>query len=262
MPGGFSNKPKILRGAFFEYGLSLPPMVVVFQFNPVQLTRNHSVSYTAPNNAQQGAVTMQSGQTADQKAAQSTNQNQGQTIAQPLSGPDLGSFHRRKEYNDLGQLQKDQISTIMEESISLEIRLDATDKLDNGDPITSEFGILPQLSTLELMVQPKEDNLLGAALGSLLGTGKGFSFTKQPNPPMILFIWGRTRILPVNITSMNVTETEFDRHLNPIRASVSVGMTVIEGPNTPYTLSKSVKVMMSLLNLANLTNITDVIIPG
>ena len=38
MPGGFKNKPKILRGAFVEFGLSIPPLFVVFQFNPVHLT--------------------------------------------------------------------------------------------------------------------------------------------------------------------------------------------------------------------------------
>ena len=34
MADGFPNKPKILRGAFVEFGLSLPPLFVVFQFNP------------------------------------------------------------------------------------------------------------------------------------------------------------------------------------------------------------------------------------
>ncbi len=29
-----TTSPKILRGAFIEYGISLPPLFVVFQFNP------------------------------------------------------------------------------------------------------------------------------------------------------------------------------------------------------------------------------------
>ncbi len=44
---GFSNKPRIRRGAFVEYGLSVPPLFVVFQFNPEQLTRNRSLTYAA-----------------------------------------------------------------------------------------------------------------------------------------------------------------------------------------------------------------------
>ena len=79
---------------------------------------------------------------------------------------------------------------------------------------------------------------------------------------MILFIWGRKRVLPVNINSMNVTETEFSTDLNPIRATVSVGLTVIEGSNIPYIYSKAMKEVMSVLNLANITDIANVIIPG
>lgn len=79
---------------------------------------------------------------------------------------------------------------------------------------------------------------------------------------MILFIWGRSRVLPVNITSMNITETEFSTELNPIRATVSMSLTVIEGPNAFYKYSKLMKEAMSVLNLANLTDITDVVIPG
>ena len=54
---GFTNKPKILRGAFVEYGLSIPPLFVVFQFNPVQLTRNRGLTYAAPSSAQTGGRT-------------------------------------------------------------------------------------------------------------------------------------------------------------------------------------------------------------
>ncbi len=54
MPGGFTNKPKILRGAFVEYGLSIPPLFVVFQFNPVQLTRNRSLTITSPGETSRG----------------------------------------------------------------------------------------------------------------------------------------------------------------------------------------------------------------
>ena len=65
------------------------------------------------------------------------------------------------------------------------------------------------------MVYPKDESLLGAALGALLGGSKGFSFTRGANPPLVLFIFGRKRVLPVNINSMNITETEFSTDLNP-----------------------------------------------
>src|SRR4051812_7181854 len=128
MPDGFPNKPKILRGAFVEFGLSLPPLFVVFQFNPVQLTRNRSLTFSAP--------------TGDQTAGRATS---------------LRDFHKR--FDDLTDLQKAQQVIVQEETIGLEIRLDASDKLDEGDTITEQFGISPQLSTLELMVHPKEESL-------------------------------------------------------------------------------------------------------
>lgn len=231
MPGGFSNKPKILRGAFVEYGISLPPLVVVFQFNPIQLTRNRSLTFSVPSSETSGGA--------------STS---------------LRKFHER--HDDLTDLRDAQQVQVQEESIGLEIRLDATDKLNEGDTITEQFGVAPQLATLELMVHPKGESLIGQALGALLGSPGGFSFTKGENPPLILFIWGRKRVLPVNINSMNITETEFSTDLNPIRATVAVNLTVIEGKNIPYMYSKAMKEAMSVLNLANITDIADVVIPG
>jgi len=227
MSSGFPNKPKILRGAFVEYGLSIPPLFVVFQFNPVQLTRNRSLTF-AP----------QAGSAASS----------------------LRDFH--SEYEDLTKLRDEQKVTVQEEAIGFEIRLDATDKLDEGDTITEQFGIAPQLATLELMVHPKEESLLGQALGNLLGSSGGFSFTKKPNPPLILFIWGRKRVLPVNINSLNITETLYSADLNPIRATATVSLTVIEGKSLPYMYTKVMTEAMSVLNLANITDIANVVIPG
>jgi hypothetical protein len=231
MPDGFPNKPKILRGAFVEYGLSIPPLFVVFQFNPVQLTRNRGLTF----------------------AAKSSVQTSGQAGS-------LRDFHG--QYDDLTKLRDDQQVRVQEEVISFEIRLDATDKLDEGDTITEQFGVAPQLATLELMVHPKEESLLGQALGALLGSPGGFSFTKKPNPPLILFIWGRKRVLPVNINSLNITETVYSTDLNPIRATAAVNLTVIEGKSIPYMYTKAMKEAMSVLNLANITDIANVVIPG
>lgn len=201
---GFSNKPKVLRGAFVEYGLSIPPLFVVFQFNPEQLTRNRTLSYPVP-----------SGQ-----------------------GNSLREFHKKEQYSNLSKLQKAQVVNIEEETIGLEIRFDASDKLDEGDSIAEQFGISPQLSTLEALVHPKDESLIGQALGSLLGSPGGFGFTCQPNPPLVLFIWGRKRVLPVNIHSLNITEILYSPDLNPIRATASVSLTVIEGNSGPYQVKR------------------------
>ncbi|NOT56615.1 MAG: hypothetical protein HOP18_18610 [Deltaproteobacteria bacterium] len=229
MPGGLRNQPKILRGAFVEYGLSVPPLIVAFQFNPLQLSRSRR---------QQFSLT---------PSAQGEDDGRGLT---------LRDFHQ--SFTDLRKLRDAQSVTIEPESLSFEIRLDATDKLNDGDRITERLGIAPQLSTLELMVHPKSESILGL-LADQLSPG-GFSFTCTDKPPMILFIWGRKRVLPVNINSMTITETEFNTTLDPIRATVAVDLTVIEGPNAAYMYSKGLKENMSALHLAN--RVADVVIPS
>lgn len=246
MASGFSNRPKKLRGAFVEYGLSIPPLFVVFQFNPVQLQRNRSLTVTARNAVQPSVPARDSEDGARGcRVPPERSLRQAQEVA---SGPD--------DINDAQSI------TVGQETIDLEIRLDATDKMNDGDVIAGEFGVLPQLATLELMAYPKSESLLGAALGALLGSSGGFSFTRGANPPVILFMWGYTRIMPVNITSMNITETEFNTLLSPTRASVSVSLSVIEGGDPFYKYSKLAKEAMSVLNLANIADIANIIVPG
>jgi hypothetical protein len=236
---GFPNKPKILRGAFVEFGLSLPPLFVAFQFNPLQLSRSRSLTFAVPTPARP------SGKDS------TTSQAPTRTLRQ---------FHGR--FSNLLDLQKKQVVTVQEQTISFDIRLDATDKLNDGDAITEQFGIAPQISTLELMVYPKGESLLGSLVGSLFGKPKGFSFTRGSNPPLVLFIFGRKRVLPVNINSMNITETEFATDLNPIRATIAVNLTVIEGKSVPYLYSKAMVEAMSVLNLANIADVANVVVPG
>jgi hypothetical protein len=240
MSDGFPNKPKILRGAFVEFGLSLPPLVVVFQFNPLQLTRNRSLTFAVPN-------------PPPPPPGSKAPKIQTQTRS-------LRQFHG--PFKDLLDLRKQQLVTVQEQSISFDIRLDATDKLNEGDTITEQFGIAPKIATLELMVYPKSESLLGALVNVLLGKPTGFSFTRGDNPPLILFIFGRKRVLPVNINSMNITESEFSTDLNPIRATVAVSLTVIEGQNVPYLYSKAMTEAMSVLNLANIAEVANVVVPG
>jgi hypothetical protein len=232
--GVSSNKPKILRGAFVEFGLSVPPLVVVFQFNPLQLTRNRALTFAAPN----------------AEPASGGAQAPTRTIRQ---------FHG--QFSSLLDLQKAQLVTVAEQTIGFELRLDASDKLESEDTITEQFGIAPQIATLELMTYPKDESLVGGAVAALLGQS-GFSFTRRQNPPLVLFVFGRKRVLPVNITSMNITETEFSADLNPVRATVAVSLTVIEGKSVPYLYTKAMTESMSVLNLANLSDVANVVLPG
>lgn len=240
---GVPGKPRILHGAFVEYGLSLPPLLVVFQYNPLQLTRNRELVFAPPA----------------QPTPRATRARPNPAAPEPRP---LRDFHSRKEFDDLNELRKQQLVTVQEQTIGFDVRLDATDKLNDGDSLAGQLGIAPQLSTLELMVQPKGEGVLAGLVGDLLGQRQDFIHPRRANPPLILFIFGRKRVLPVNINSMHITETEFSADLNPVRATVAVSLTVIEGNNAPFLASHLMTEAMSILNLANIGDAANVVIPG
>jgi hypothetical protein len=233
--------PKVLRGAFVEFGLSLPPLAVVFQFNPDQLQRSRALTFEAPNEVLSCPGLGDDGETLRRERSQS-----------------LGKWHADRA--DLESIRTGQRVTVQEETLSFDLRLDATDALDAGDQVATQFGIAPILSTLELMTYPKGAGVLSEAVGAVLGTKKGYQFAPPENPPLVLFLWGIQRVLPVNIDSMTITETEFDRSLNPIRANVAVTLTVIEGRNPVFRFSQAAKETMSVINAAQV--VTDLVIPG
>ena len=41
--------------------------------------------------------------------------------------------------------------------------------------------------------------------------------------PLTLFVWSKSRVVPVRLTEFSITEEAFDPNLNPIRAKVSLG---------------------------------------
>ena len=45
--------------------------------------------------------------------------------------------------------------------------------------------------------------------------------------PLTLFVWSRSRVEPVRISELSVTEEAFDPNLNPIRAKLSLSMRVL-----------------------------------
>ena len=201
-----------LKGAFLSFGAGLLgalPNIVVFQFNPTQVTRTPS-------------------------------------LPQPL--PPMDSS---------GSTDALQQSSLPGETISFSLRLDANELLAQGNPIAAASGILPTLSALELLMVPQ--SAMQINLASLVKGGAA-PFQLPPNKlPTVLFFWGPFRIVPVVISSMTITETEYDTLLNPVRADVSVGLQVLIPSqlagdtiaNGAYKYSQGVKEVMAALNTAN-----------
>lgn len=93
------------------------------------------------------------------------------------------------------------------------------------------FGIAPQLATLEALVHPSVEELMGVAAQSANGTLE----ILPPEAPLVLFIWSRSQVVPVRVTEFSITEEAFDPALNPIRAKVSLGLRVMSTDDLGFT---------------------------
>ena len=131
--------------------------------------------------------------------------------------------------------ERNQTGDSPHETISLTAHFSAADQLNASNSLAIGFGIGPQLAALEQMVYPSStlSGLIGAALdaiGAAIGGAGPTSPATQPIPrvalPRLLFIWGSTRVLPVEIGSMSITEQQYDNRLNPIQAEVALSLTI------------------------------------
>jgi len=111
------------------------------------------------------------------------------------------------------------------ETIKVDVEIDATDQLElpAQNRTTVELGIFPQLAVLETIIYPASADLIANNILASLGTLE----IAPMESPLTLFVWSKTRIVPVRLTEFSVTEEAFDPALNPIRAKVSLGMRVL-----------------------------------
>lgn len=110
-----------------------------------------------------------------------------------------------------------------QESINIEIEVDASDQLEQAKFPATSMGVYPALSSLEMLLYPKS----ALVIANEVLTNLGVIEIVPPEAPLTLFIWGPKRILPVRITSLNITEEAFDPDLNPLRAKVKLDMKVL-----------------------------------
>ncbi|MEU7240038.1 hypothetical protein ACI2L4_29080 [Streptomyces sparsogenes] len=103
--------------------------------------------------------------------------------------------------------------------------IDATDQFE----IAAPDGIHPQLAVLEMLVQPTTAQLRAASHLSK----KGAIEISPIEMPLTLFTWGSKRVMPVRLTELSINESAFDVNLNPIRASLSIGMKVLTVSDLP-----------------------------
>src|SRR5258706_4292698 len=115
------------------------------------------------------------------------------------------------------------------ETITLSVEIDATDQLEQANPLAIASGIYPTLAALEVMLYPKSAVVIANTILSLIGTIEVI----PAESPMTLFVWGPQRVLPVRITSFSITEEAHDPFLNPIRANGDLSLAVLSYHDLP-----------------------------
>lgn len=203
MADGYSRTPFLLKGALIEFSerfIGPIPNIIIFQYNPASLTRSLEVY-------------------DPYREEQVTNSDEGESI-------EVRRF-----------LSTDTQPSDPPETFTLDLELDATDELEIGDPAALLTGVADRLAALEMLLYPQEGSLLGDLLGSvsisLGGGGANASAEAQAEDvprgrvPIVLFVWGPGRIVPVRLTSFSVDEQAHSPILYPTQAKVSVGIKVL-----------------------------------
>jgi hypothetical protein len=242
----YSRSPKLLKGALIEFSerfIGPIPNVIIFQYNPESMTR--SLEVWSPGNGGGGE----------------TSGSDASHTAQPMDPP---------------------------ETFSLALELDATDALEKPEthPVAFISGVADRIAAMEMLLYPQGDSLLGGLLGSVtgslsvgasVGSGGGISGSLsgaagggvQPVPrgtvPVVLFVWGPGRIVPVRLTSFSVEEQAYSPLLYPIRAKVTIGLKILTPKDFPqchrkfsedmaiaaFNFTRKQKEVLAAANMAN-----------
>lgn len=200
------------KGLLIEYGLSLPPLVLSFDFNPETISRSRSITV----------------QTGDLPATRG-----GYSFMTPFE-----------------TARAAQGVTMQPETLSIRILLDATDGMGSGDLIPSQFGVQPQIDTLRSMVEPKVQGPAGLQLLSSLAGGGARAIGHREHASVLLFFFGHY-LLPVFLTSVTIDEKAHLPSLIPYRAEANLSMQVIESSNIFYNVEKIRQAVMTALNVVD-----------
>ena len=223
---------KYLKGAFVQFipTFLIPrPNLVVFQYNPETMTH----TWSPPS--------------AEATAATNSRPN-------PLA-----------------------VNSLPGESFSFTLMMDSSDTIADGNPVTADIaigtGLYTRLAALEMLLYPSGAfsaiQLLGTVSSALSGaTGSKKQSVPQYVMPLVLFVWGPGRIVPVRMTSLVITEKLYDADLlNPTQVEAQVSIQVLTPdevaklkPNSlqaiatvAYDYSQGLREALALTNLANNT---------
>jgi len=230
----FPRSPKLLKGALVEFSerfIGPVPNIIIFQYNPETLSRSLN-PWKLPEEDEEKPV---------------EKKKQEKSTAQPFD-PD--------------------------ETFTLNLELDATDALEVPEmhPVAVISGVADRIAAMEMLLYPdKEGSDLVGAIGDVLSLTSEDEPEPRHSVPIVLFVWGPGRIVPVRLTSFSVEEQAFSTTLYPIRSKVSIGLSVLSPHDLkthPNTISKEIAItaydftlaQKNLLAAANLANSVESIL--
>ena len=220
----------LLKGGLIEFTESFPipiPNVIIFQYNPETMT--HAWTPSAPASDAKGA-------------------NPIALIGQP------------------------------KETFSFTLVMDSNDTIADGNPVIAGIaelsGVYTRLAALEMLMFPTAPpgGVLIGSVTAALGIGGGSS---SPTPtqqvpagqlPIVLFVWGPGRIVPVRVQTLSFTEKLYDATLlNPTHVEAQISLQVLTQDeltalkdtllgglaNTAYGYTQTLREALALANLAN-----------
>ena len=198
LSGNWSNL-RAEQGILVEYALSHKPLILHFEFNPSSITRTRT-------------VTIKTGGAPGTKGGYS--------------------------FSDASETPRASQGVSMEaESFSLRILLDATDRMNSGDPIASRVGVQPEIDVIRTMLEPRSQGGEGAITLAKLGQGNQRAFSRDTFASVLLFQWGK-QLLPVFMTQAQIEMKAFLPNLFPYRAETTLTLQIIESDNPIYQIEQ------------------------
>jgi hypothetical protein len=172
------------------------------------------------------------------------------------------------------------------ESFSFNLAMDANDTIaDSGTgavgsvsaaaaTLATASGLYSRLSALEMLLYPSgsfpTSGLMGTVSAAATNAASGTSSGSSPKVPQfllptVLFVWGPSRIVPVRVKSLTITEKLYDAlMLNPTHADAEISLEVLtpdellalqdslkQVATAAYVYSQAFRQAMALANLAN-----------
>jgi hypothetical protein len=124
-----------------------------------------------------------------------------------------------------GRGETNRVNGPPQETFTFSVAIDATDQLEKPRDNRSvvENGLHPVIAAIERLVYPSYPLVIANEVLALAGS----AFILNETAPLTLLVWGKRRVLPVQVQSLSIKEEAFDQKLNPIRAKADLSLRVL-----------------------------------